>query len=114
MTTFKQQMALDTDIFVNTDEFAELMVYTSPAGVVTNNVKIVTAEQTFVQEYDNYAGLGATLSLAKSTLANPEIHGTLTATDGKVYVIQDIFALDDNFVTISAVADKRISPNGMR
>ena len=114
MVTFKQQMTLDTAVFVNADEFGELMTYTSPAGVVTLNVEVVAAKQTFIQEYEDYAGLGASLAIAKSTLSNVEIHGTLTDASGLVYDIQQLFNIDNDFINIAAVADKRISPQGMR
>ena len=114
MVTFKQQMALDTATFMNQDEFAELMTYTSPAGVVTLNVQVVAAKQTFIQEYEDYAGLGASLAIAKSSLPNVEIHGTLTDVTGLVYDIQQLFSIDEDFLNVAAVADKRLSPQGMR
>lgn len=107
-------MALDTNVFVNNDEFSVLMVYTSPAGVVTNDVRVVPAQQTFIQEYDDYSGLGSTLSIARSDINNIEIHGKLVDTAGTIYVIQQLFGIDDDFVNVSAVSDMRISPQGMR
>lgn len=114
MVTFKQQMALDVATFARTDEFGELMSYTSPAGVITNNVLVVAAKQNFVQEYDNYAGLGASLAVARNTINNVEIHGKLTSVDGSVFVVQQLYGIDDDFIMVSAVADVRISPAGMR
>lgn len=114
MVTFKDQMALDATTFANTDEFGELATYTAPDGTVTSNVLVVVAKQSFVQEYDNYAGLGASLAVARNTITNVEIHGKLTAADGTIFVIQQLFGIDDDFIMVSAVADVRISPAGMR
>lgn len=107
-------MTLDIGVFTNNDEFGELMTYTSPAGVVTTNVQVVANKQSFIQEYDNYAGLGASLAVSRNTITTVEVHGKLTATDGTIFVIQQLFGIDDDFIMVSAVADVRISPAGMR
>lgn len=113
MVTFKAQMALDTQVFANSTEFAEVFSYLSPAGVTTAGVMVVAARQSFITEYSNHAGLSGTLAIARNTLSNAEIHGKLTGAT-EVFVIDQIIAIDDDFVTVSALADTRISPQGMR
>lgn len=115
MVTFKEQMILDRTTFANTDEFGELASYTAPDGTVTNNVLVVVARQSFVQEYDNnYAGLGGSIAIDRTTLSSVVPHAKITLTTGEVYTIQMLYAIDDVFITVTAFTDGRISPNGMR
>jgi len=114
MVTFKEQMSLDATTFANVDEFGELATYTAPDGTVTNNVLVVVARQSFVQDYDNYSGLGASISIDRRSLASVVPHGKIGLATGEVFTIQLVFAIDDVFITAQALADMRISPQGMR
>lgn len=114
MVTFKEQMILDAATFANTDEFGELATYTAPDGTVTNNVLVVVAKQNFVQDYDNYSGLGSSIAIDRTTLANVVPHAKITLTSGEVFTIQQLYAIDDVFIMVTAITDMRISPQGMR
>jgi hypothetical protein len=114
MVTFKQQMALDATTFANIDEFGELASYTAPDGTITNNVLVVVARQSFVQEYDNYSGLGASIAIDRRSLDNVLPHGKITLATGEIFTVQQIFAIDDVFITAQSITDTRISPQGMR
>lgn len=115
MVTLKEQMALDSvTVFANSDDFGESCTYLSPTGVTTNNVMAVVAKQSFVNEFNNYAGLSGTIAIARSTLSNVAIHGKFTLASGEVFTVEQIISIDDDFVTVSALADARISPQGMR
>ncbi len=114
MTTFKQALSADfAAVFANPDEFGELGSYTSPAGAVTSNVLVVPAVQGFVNEMTNTAGLGGTIVISRASVSNPAIHGKITIAAG-VFVITQIISIDDDTVTVAAMADNRISPAGMR
>jgi hypothetical protein len=114
MTTFKAQLAADiTGVFMNTLEFGELATYTSPAGVNTSNVPVCAAVQGFVNEMANTAGLGGTIVISRAKVSAPAIHGKITIAAG-VFVITQIISIDDDTVTVAAMADVRISPAGMR
>jgi hypothetical protein len=114
MVTFKQQMSLDAKTFANVDEFGELATYMAPNGTITNNVLVVIARQTFVQEFDNVtAGLGASIAIEKGTITKVEPHGRITV-GSEVFTVQMIYAIDDVFITVNAISDARISPQGMR
>lgn len=114
MSDFKTIMMQDIATFASDDEFGELATYTSPQGVVTHNVGVVIALQNFVNEFDNYAGFGASIAISKSNLDQVEPHGKLATADGNVYTINQIYSEDDAFVNVSAATDLRISPQGMR
>lgn len=114
MTTFKQALTEDfAAVFANPDEFGELAVYTSPAGVQTADVPVVAAAQGFINEMANTAGLGGTIVISRAAVLAPAIHGKITIAAG-VFVITQIISIDDDTVTVSAMADTRISPAGMR
>lgn len=114
MTTFKQALTADfAAVFANTSEFGELAVYTSPAGVQTANVPVVAAAQGFINEMANTAGLGGTIVISRALVSAPAIHGKITIAAG-VFVITQIISIDDDTVTVAAMADNRISPAGMR
>jgi len=112
--TFKDQLATDmTNVFLNTDEFADAnAVYTSPAGVETT-LDISVAYEFFVSEYENFAGRAATVVCSASDIT-PEIHGYFTLTDGTKITIQSFADSDPGAYTLICDADRRISPNGMR
>mgnify|MGYP000929389423 CR=1 FL=1 len=114
MVTFKEQMSLDATTFANVDEFGELATYTAPDGTVTNNVLVVVAKQSFVQDYDNYSGLGASIAIDRRSLPDVVPHAKITLVSGEVFTVQMLFAIDDVFITVQAIADMRISPQGMR
>jgi hypothetical protein len=114
MTTFKQALAADfAAVFANPDENGELAVYTSPAGVQTADVPVVAAVQSFINEMANTAGLGGTIVIGRAKVSAPAIHGKITIAAG-VFVITQIVSIDDDTVTVAAMADMRISPAGMR
>jgi len=114
MTTFKEALTEDfAAVFANPDEFGELAVYTSPAGVQTADVPVVAAAQGFINEMANTAGLGGTIVISRAKVSAPAIHGKITVAAG-VFVITQIISIDDDTVTVSAMADTRISPAGMR
>jgi len=114
MTTFKQALAADVaSVFMNASEFGELAVYLSPAGVSTANVGVVVALQSFIQEFTNIAGMGATIVISRANLSSVEIHGKITVTDG-TFIIQQIISKDADTFTCSCLGDARISPSGMR
>jgi len=114
MTTFKAALASDiSDVFMNTLEFGELGSYTSPAGDVTASVPVVAAVQGFINEMANTAGLGGTIVISRAKVSAPAIHGKITIAAG-VFVITQIISIDDDTVTVAAMADTRISPAGMR
>ena len=114
MVTFKEQMILDRTTFANVNEFGELASYTASDGTVTNNVLVVVARQSFVQEYDNYAGLGGSIAIDRTTLTSVVPHAKITLTTGEVFTVQQLYAIDDVFITVTAITDMRISPQGMR
>ena len=112
--TLKTQMAADiADVFMNTDEFAETASYVSPAGATTSGIKVVVALQSFVQEYTNTAGMGATIVIPRASVSSVEIHGKIVITAG-TFIIQQIINKDDDTFTVVALGDTRISPAGMR
>lgn len=115
MVTFKEQMSLDATTFANVDEFGELATYTAPDGTVTNNVLVVVAKQSFVQDYpEHYSGLGASIAIDRRSLSDVVPHAKITLASGEVFTVQMLFAIDDVFITVNAVTDMRISPAGMR
>lgn len=112
--TLKAQMAADIGgVFMNFDDFAELAVYTPPTGAAVSNVPVVAAVQGFVNEMANTAGLGGTIVISRALVSAPAIHGKITIAAG-VFVITQIISIDDDTVTVAAMADTRISPAGMR
>ena len=113
--TLKTQMAADMiSTFLETDDFAETVTYTTPAGVVSTGIKAVIAYDTFIQEYEGFAGRSASVVCSKAAIASTEIHGYCTATTGEVLVIQQIGNSDSAAHTLICLSDKRISPGNMR
>jgi Gpi18-like mannosyltransferase len=69
--------------------------------------------QGFINEMANTAGLGGTIVISRALVSAPAIHGKITIAAG-VFVITQIISIDDDTVTVAAMADMRISPAGMR
>lgn len=113
--SFKTQTAKDMrKVFTNVNEFGELAVYTAPNGTVTNDVSCTVAMNAFPQEFSDYSGLGAIIVIDRTSLAMVHTHGELTLTSGDVFKVQMIINKDSDSFTVTAIADIRISPQGMR
>lgn len=113
--TFKTQTAKDMkNVFCNTDEFGELAVYTAPNGTVTIDVRCTVAMNAFPQEFGDYSGVGAVITIDRTSLPIAHVHGELTLVNGDVFKVQMVINKDSDAITVTAIADIRISPQGMR
>ncbi len=109
--TLKSMIAADNAVFLNTNDFAETITYVTVAGASSSVSAIVQRGADLGQNTFGLSGY-LTITLARTAVANPQVHDTLTIADGTTARVESVINGDADMWTILAASDPRPIPSG--
>lgn len=105
--TFKEQMAEDLkNVCYNSDEFADVAVYTPVSGSVVDPCPVMVDHDVLIQAdgYDvNMATLGTTVTAMVSDVDKPVRGDTFAMDNGKRYTVQRIERYSQDGLEVTVV-----------
>lgn len=105
--TLKTTMADDVAIFLNEDEFADSVTYTSHETGATSTVKAIIAVTADLSTTPQGKGITGTATISAADIARPAVYDILTTASGQIWRVEAVTGGDGYVWDLFVTSDNR-------